>query len=496
MLFDLKKIRAHSGSFAADGPACRALRLTVAVLLILTAQGLATTLPRYGGSVRVLVQHKIMSLDPLADSDYPSDRDKLDGFVFETLTEIDFQGHLRPKLATSWESDSSRRIWQFQLRGAVFHDGAIVSSAAAVASLRAAAPGWRITTTGRQSFSIETPTPMPHLPEALSLPRFSIVKRQADNTLLGSGPFRVSEWQPGERALLTANEDHWGGRPFADSVEIIMGTSLREHLMERNLGPDHAAEISLDQARGLENSPQNLNFSRPAELLAIVFLQADRSAGAPASARKPVDIRLREALSLAINRAAISNVLLQRKASPAGSLLPQWLTGYAFLFSTSADPAQARKLRNEANSSGPVSLAYDFSDAGARIVAERIAVDAREAGIVVQPYGEAHVNSQTGRRTLNADAVLLRVPLRSLDASAALAGMAVDLDLDAENTAAILRAGPPDEAYDAERKALEGFRILPIAHVSQALWLNRNVHNWRQLADGGWSTGYLWVESK
>ncbi|HWZ44361.1 MAG TPA: ABC transporter substrate-binding protein [Candidatus Saccharimonadales bacterium] len=464
-------------------------------LLLSPAQSSAGTRPHYGGTIRVLVQHKIMSLDPMVESDYAADRDKLGNFIFETLTEIDAQGHTRPRLATSWQADATRRIWQFQLRAAAFHDGVAVTSAVVAASLKTTSPDWKVSTIGRQGLSIETPLPVPHLPEILSLPKYWVIRRQTDGALQGSGPFRLTEWQPGERAVLTANQDHWAGRPFADSIEIVMGNSLREHLIERNLGQDHAVEISLDQARGLESTSQGLQLSRPAELLVIIFRQPDR-ATSPVTAKKAVDPRLREALALAINRAAISNVLLQRKALPAGGLLPQWLTGYAFLFPVAAYPAQARRLRNETNSGGPISLAYDFSDAGARIVAERIAVDAREAGISVQAYGDAHINTKAGRRASNADAVLLRLPLRSLDPSAALAGMADDLDLDSETTAAVLKAGRPEELFEAERKAREGFLVVPVAHASQALWLNRTVHNWQQLANGGWRTDYLWVESK
>jgi ABC-type transport system substrate-binding protein len=436
-----------------------------------------------------------MSLDPLVESDYPGDRDKLNGLIFETLTAIDAQGHARPLLAFSWQADSTRRIWQFQLRNAAFHDGTAVTSTAVIASLKAIAPDWKITAAGRQAFSIETPAPSPHLPEVLSLPKFSIIKRLADNTLLGSGPFKLSTWQPGERAVFTANEDHWGGRPFPDTIEVTMGSSVREHLMERNLGPDHVTELTLDQARGLESASQNLVFSRPAELLVVIFLQPDKTAASSAGAKKAVDPRIREAISIATNRAAINNVLFQRRGAVAGGLLPQWMTGYAFLFPASPDLDQARKLRAEANTSGPVSLAYDFSDAGAKIVAERIAVDAREAGITVQPYGDAHINTRSGRRASNADAVLLRVPLRSVDPAAALAGMADDLDLDMETTAAIMKAGKPDELFEAERKALESFRIVPIAHLPQALWLNRNVHNWQQQANGAWRLEQVWIES-
>jgi len=472
-------------------------RLTMActsILLILlpATPAFAGTRPHYGGTVRVLVQHKIMSLDPMAESDYSAERDKLAGLIFETLTSIDNQGHIRNVLAFAWQPDSSRRIWQFQLRNAVFHDGTPVTSAAVIASLKAAAPDWKFTANGRQMFSIETPSPSPHLVEILSLPKYSIVKRLPDNSPVGTGPFKVSTWLPGERAVFTASEDHWGGRPFPDAVEVTMGNSLREHLMERNLGPDHATELNLDQVRGIESASQNLVFSRPAELLVVVFLQSDKTS---VGAKKPVNPRIREAIALATNRAAINNILFQKRGAPAGSLLPQWMTGYAFLFPAAPDVDQARKLRTEAGASGPVSLAYDFSDAGAKIVAERIAVDAREAGITVQPFGDGHINSRAGRKASSADAVLLRMPLRSVDAAAALAGLADDLDMDTENTAAIMKAGRPDELFGAEQKSLENFRIVPVVHLPQTLWLNRNVHNWQQQANGGWRLEQVWTES-
>src|SRR5258708_34531905 len=208
-------------------------------------------------------------------------------------------------------------------------------------------------------FSIETPSPSPHLVEILSLPKYSIVKRLPCNSLVGSGQVKVSTWLPGERAVCTANEDHWGGRPFPDAVEVTMGNSLREHLMERNLGPDHATELNLDQVRGIESASQNLVFSRPAELLVVGFLQSDKTS---VGAKKPVNPRIREAIALATNRPAINNILFQKRGAPAASLLHQWMTGYAFLFPAAPAVDQPRKLRTEAGASGPLSLAYDFSD--------------------------------------------------------------------------------------------------------------------------------------
>ncbi len=389
--------------------------------------------------------------------------------------------------------DSARRVWQFNLRTANFHDGTPLTAAAVAASLRSANPEWRVIAASKQSVTVETPAPVPHLPELLALVRFSIIKRSG--ALIGTGPFTVTDWQPGERALLTAYDDYWGGRSFPDSIEFRMGLSLREHLMERNLGLDHAVELGVDQVRALEPAPasQPLLVSRPADLVVLLFLQSTADAAAR-PAHKPIDPRIREALADSINRTAISNVLLQKKGSPASGLLPQWLTGYEFLFPTRQDMDRARKLRTDAGAVAPITLAYDASDPIMRTIAERIAVDAREATISVQPLGDLHVNSKSGRTALNADAVLLRLPLRSLDPTAALASLAEDLALPGETISAILRSGRPDELAEEERKTLSGYRVVPVVHLSQVVWTNSNVHNWRQLPNGDWALDQLWVE--
>jgi ABC-type transport system substrate-binding protein len=210
-----------------------------------------------------------------------------------------------------------------------------------------------------------------------------------------------------------------------------------------------------------------------------------------------VDPRVREALSLAMNRAAISNVLFQRRGVPAFGLLPQWLTGYEFMFGGDANLDRARTLRADAAAFvviSPISLAYDFSDPLAKLVAERIAVDAREAGIAVQPYAESHINSKTTRSSLNADAVLLRTPLQSLDPAVALAARVDDFGLFQENNSAILGATRPEDLVEIERKMLGGFRVLPVAHIPQVLWLNNSAHNWQQLVNGAWQLDQLWIE--
>ena len=95
---------------------------------------------------------------------------------------------------------------------------------------------------------------------------------------------------------------------------------------------------------------------------------------------------------------------------------------------------------------------------------------------------------------MNADAVLLRVPLQSLDPSIALAARMDDLGLPQESTPAILSATRPEDLLEIERKLLESNRVLPVAHVPQVLWLNNTAHNWQQELNGTWNLDLLWME--
>jgi len=453
--------------------------------------------PRYGGTLKVLLHDRVISIDPLSEEDRPAARDRMAALVFETLTSTGAQGRVRPCLASSWRSDQSKKSWQFRLRLANFHDGSVLTAADAAASLARSNPAWKYSAPDRQTVTIDAPSPVQHMPEMLAVSRFAIVKRQGEGTsavLTGTGPYKLTQWQPGEKAQLTVNEDYWGGRAFPDAIEIQMGAALREQLLDRQLGPYTAAEVGIDQLRALEQTSQNLSVSRPSDLLALVFLQGDSPSR---TGRKPVDPRVREALGLALNRAVITNVLLQRRGTPATGLLPQWLTGYEFIFPGSTDPARARELRADAAAYvviTPIMLAYDAADPLAKLVAERIAVDAREAGILVQPYAESHINSRSARSQMNADAVLLRLPLQSVEPSVALASLSDEMGLFSESVPSILSATRPEDLLDAERKLLTDHRVTPVAHLPQAIWLNNNVHNWQQAMTGAWLLDQLWVE--
>ena len=121
---------------------------------------------------------------------------------------------------------------------------------------------------------------------------------------------------------------------------------------------------------------------------------------------------MREAVALSIDKAVIRRVLLKGHGDITGALLPQWLSGYSFLFDGKRDVARARQL---AAGSPPLTFAYDRQDAVLRSIGERISVNAMEAGITLRPGNGA------------ADVRLVTIPVTSRDELAALADIAVVL---------------------------------------------------------------------
>ena len=119
------------------------------------------------------------------------------------------------------------------------------------------------------------------------------------------------------------------GRPFVDSIEITMGRAAHDRILDLELNKTDFAEIPAEDARRAAEHGVRVSRSKPDELLALVFTGGDEPARG-----KPVSAKVREALALSIDRAAIVNFILQKEGEPAGGLLPQWSSGTAFLFST------------------------------------------------------------------------------------------------------------------------------------------------------------------
>jgi hypothetical protein len=188
--------------------------------------------------------------------------------------------------------------------------------------------------------------------------------------------------------------------------------------------------------------------SAPRTLLAITAAHSD-----PA---------LLQAIALLIDRAPIANVLAQHKGEAAFGLLPQWLSGYAFLFQSSPDVMRAKQIAGQLRP-GAISLSYPANDLFLRSVAERLALNARDAGIAIQLTTNANGNLR-----------LIELPLESMDAAHELKRIAEQVG--AGDRAQQLDPAKPETLYQLERSLLDERRIVPLVHLRETFGIAPRVH--------------------
>lgn len=279
--------------------------------------------------------------------------------MFETLIQWSPDGRLLPLLARRWRPLEDGAGWELEMDPAArFADGMPVTAGDAAASLTRAmtipnSPG-RFTpflagliaaeavSPSLLRLRTEGPTPLlpGGLPAILIIPeRIALSASPADfnagTAVMGSGPFELVEYRRGEVLLLRRNEAWWrpGGRPLPDwrRLELrivaqdaarISGLLTGELDLIDNLPPQDLARVS--------RTPNTTVIRQPGTRIMFIALnQAEQlHPGQPNPMR---DRRVREALSLAIDRQALASQVMGGEASPAGQLMP--------LSRVEADPA-------------------------------------------------------------------------------------------------------------------------------------------------------------
>jgi ABC-type transport system substrate-binding protein len=447
--------------------ACHWLALS-SVFLSLLAH--AETRPQYGGTLRMMVHTAPTTLDP-ANSHVPDSfvRRSITSLLFDTLVMMDDAGHAQPGLAESWQVSKGNQRWQFRLRhGVKFHDGTPLTGEIVAACLRVVNPTWSVRSDA-DSVIIDRQEPNPEILAEVALARNAIVKRDSDDRVSGTGPFHIVEWQPGKKVTLAAEEDCWRGRPFLDGLEIEMGQSFREQANALEVGRADLIEVAPEQAHHFSPARGRLLSSAPGELVAMVFARDVSS---------PDEKLLREALGLSVERGSIQNVLLQGAGQPAGSLLPTWISGFGFVFSSRADLQRARQLRGQAHTVHIWTIGYDGSDPLARLLVDRIALNAKDAGLSLVP-------TTVGSTDLR----LIRMPLAASNPWITLAAIAAQTGLPrAEN-----KGSSVDELYAAEQTALASQRIVPLFHLPVFYSASTRVKNWSLRMDGTLDLTNAWL---
>ena len=314
---------------------------------------------------------------------------------FPTLPPVDQEPLSR--LASSSIVDGDKRTWRIALRPYVLqHDGSSLTATVAAEALRALVPAWNIT--------------------ASSWILTVVTDRVIGNLFAAADPmFRCGPFErvDGPKPLLKAFDLYWDRRPFIDGIEVAANPQEAD-----------VAELSLAGARRPRTDTHRLWSTMAVETVVV----------------ETPNTAMREALSLAIDRQSIVKVLLQGRGEAAGGLLPQWASGYSFVFNIQQDLVRARGLLKTA---GPLILGYAAGDPLARQLADRVAVNARDAGLV-----------------------LLAKP-----------GKVGDLYLRREGLSSF-------STYEAERATIEERRLVPIVHIPRLFAIHSRVRGWESAHDG------------
>ena len=212
-------------------------RVGLAFLFLATAatalNGAASTRPQSGGTLRIQINERMAGIDPRQWPQAPAASaaaERIDSLVFDRLVSLNEHGNLTPALAVSWQHDPQCKRWQFRLRdGVKFSDGApLTPMIAALALQQLLGVTFDVSATS-DSVVILVERPIPDLPAELATGRYFIFHSLEDNSLTGTGPFRVAEWPgPGDpaKAVFAVNESCWAGRPFVNKVELQMGVDF------------------------------------------------------------------------------------------------------------------------------------------------------------------------------------------------------------------------------------------------------------------------------
>ncbi|MBV9302985.1 MAG: hypothetical protein JOY62_16155 [Acidobacteriaceae bacterium] len=327
---------------------------------------------------------------------------------------------MKPWLATAWTHDAAMGKWIFSARKNVV------------------LPNGTLWTPGEDILAVPDTKPLDEILVEASLQNKAVAE---------SGAFRISNQRPGEFIRLVANENYWGGRPFLDSVEIQMGRTRHDQLLDFELGKADVVEAEITDIKALKQPNVVVQVSKPRETIALIFENAK------------ISDPIRQAVALSIDRSSMQRVMLDKQGEVSGALLPQWISGYAFLFPTARDVARAKDL---APPGATLSLCEDPRDRVLRSLVDRIAVDVSQSGIAVRTAISA------------CDADLVRLPIRSVNPQQALLSLASELRVSAPAW------GPP---FEMERELLHDYRIVPLFQFPFVYALRPNVKNWSAQGD-------------
>jgi len=302
--------------------------------------------------------------------------------VFDRLVHQDANQNLTPGLAVSWKPVDDT-TWEFKLRSGVkFHDGSDFDANDVVFTFdripkvpNSPSPFTRYVNNITKTEVVDpltmrftTATPRPLLPVELAQVNIMSDSIKSDATAesktteqlnngdgtIGTGPYKFVEWVRGDRLVLARNDDYWGEKEPWDKVTFKPLSNNAARVAALLAGQvdmiDNPPSADLAQLR---KNPDVSIAQAASNRVIYIHLDtfAEPSVAIPdTNGKNPLkDVRVRKALSIAINRQAISDRVMEGLGIPAAELLTPGMFGTTpKLAAIPYDPKQAKELLAEA----------------------------------------------------------------------------------------------------------------------------------------------------
>jgi peptide/nickel transport system substrate-binding protein len=354
------------------------LRRMTTIAAGLAAATLLAAAPVQAEDLTIALASEATSIDPHFHN--TGNNNQVVTHIFDALINQGSNQELLPGLATSWEPTDDTS-WVFHLRQDVtFHDGSPFTADDVVFTLERApdvpdSPSsfaqsinsiTEINVIDDYTIEFKTGSAYPLLPNDLSIVR--IISREngegattadynSGAAAIGTGPYRLVEYVPGDRIVLTANDDYWGGRPEWDNVTLRPITSDPARVAALLAGDvDVIARVPTADITQLSENPDVALSQGVSNRVIYLHIDSYRDVTPMVTAKdgseipNPFrDVRVRRAISMAIDRNAIVEQVMEGVAIPAGQLLPEGFFGVSENIEVPAyDPDGARALLEEA----------------------------------------------------------------------------------------------------------------------------------------------------
>jgi len=302
--------------------------------------------------------------------------------IFDRLVEQDARARIQPSLAESWRAVSDT-LWEFKLRpGVKWHDGRDFTADDVAFTIERApnvpnSPGGfggfvraiqRVEVVDPLTIRFHTAAPHPLLP--VEMASIQIVSRHvgqgagtedynAGRAAVGTGPYRLGSYRAGDRTEFQRNDAYWrGAEPWARvsyrfmpndasrTAAILAGdVDLIDQVPSNDLARlRQSPRVSISEIQGLRLIYMMPDYSRTEN---PVFVTDND--GRPLPRNPFADARVRRAMSVAIDREALAERVMEGTARPNG----QWLPPGSYSYNSEVpvprpDPDGARRLLAEA----------------------------------------------------------------------------------------------------------------------------------------------------